>query len=65
MVRAARAEGEELTGPNGLLKRLTKLVLEAALEEEMTGHLGHAKHQPSQGAQDAQDGPQGPVDAGW
>jgi len=30
-----------LTGPDGLLKRLTKATLETALGEEMTGHLGH------------------------
>ncbi|GAA4410208.1 IS256-like element IS1554 family transposase [Fodinibacter luteus] len=44
LVKAARARGEELTGPEGLLKSITKTVLEAALEEEMTEHLGHAKH---------------------
>jgi putative transposase len=34
-----------LTGPDGLLKQLTKTVLETALEE-MTEHLGYAKHDP-------------------
>ena len=32
--------------PNGLLNQLTKRVLEAALEEEMSTHLGYAKHDP-------------------
>jgi len=44
LVRQARAEGVALTGPDGLLKALTKTVLEAALEEEMTEHLGYGKH---------------------
>ncbi len=43
-MRAARARGEELTGPDGLLKTITKTVLETALEEEMTEHLGYDKH---------------------
>ncbi len=37
LVRQARAEGVALTGPDGLLKALTKTVLEAALQE-MTEH---------------------------
>ena len=32
LVKAARARGEDLTGPDGLLKSITKQVLEAALE---------------------------------
>ena len=44
LVKAARARGEDLTGPDGLLKILTKDVLEIALEEEMTEHLGYDKH---------------------
>ena len=44
LVRQARAEGVALTGPDGLLKALTKTVLETALEEEMTEHLGYDKH---------------------
>ena len=34
----------ELTGPDGLLKAMTKTVIETALEEEMTEHLGYDKH---------------------
>ena len=41
---AARARGEDLTGPDGLLKTLTKTVLETALEEEISEHLGYDKH---------------------
>jgi putative transposase len=35
-----------LTGPGGLLKALTKTVLETALEEEMAEHLGYDRHDP-------------------
>ncbi|SCC41216.1 Transposase, Mutator family [Gordonia sp. v-85] len=44
LVRSSRAQGVALTGPGGLLKALTKSVLEAALDEEMTEHLGYDKH---------------------
>jgi transposase-like protein len=47
LVRLARQQGLSLTGPEGLLKQLTKTVLETALNEEMTEHLGHEKHQPA------------------
>ena len=35
---------EEILGDNGLLKQLTKAVLQRALQGEMTHHLGHEKH---------------------
>jgi transposase-like protein len=44
LVKAAHARGEDLTGPDGLLKAITKQVIEAALEEEMTEHIGYDKH---------------------
>src|SRR6059058_497503 len=44
MVAQAQEQGLALTGPDGLLKQLTKSVLEAALNAEMTEHLGHEKH---------------------
>ena len=37
---------EDLIGENGLLKQLTKLLVEKALDAEMAQHLGHAKHDP-------------------
>ena len=37
---------EDLIGENGLLKQLTKLLVERALDAEMTEHLGHDKHAP-------------------
>jgi len=39
----AKEQGLSLTGPDGLLKQLTKTVLETALNEEMTEHLGYDK----------------------
>lgn len=36
----------DLIGENGLLKQLTKLIVEKALEAEMAEHLGHGKNQP-------------------
>jgi putative transposase len=47
LVRLAKEQGLSLTGPDGLLKQLTKTVLEAALHEEMTEHLGYEKHDPA------------------
>jgi hypothetical protein len=47
LVRLAQEQGLSLTGPNGLLKQLTKAVLETALNEEMTEHLGYEKHDPA------------------
>jgi putative transposase len=47
LVRQARAQGVALTGSGGLLKALTKTVLETALEEEMAEHLGYDKHDPA------------------
>ena len=35
---------EDLIGENGLLKQLTKMLVERALEVEMTDHLGHDKN---------------------
>jgi hypothetical protein len=46
LVRLAQEQGLSLTGPDGLLKQLTKTVLETALNEEMTEHLGYEKHDP-------------------
>jgi putative transposase len=43
----ARAEGLKLTGEGGLLGRLTKVVVESALEGEMDDHLGYGKYDPA------------------
>ena len=49
LVRLAREQGLSLTGPDGLLKQLTKTVLETALNEELTEHLGYEKREPAGG----------------
>lgn len=35
---------EDIIGEHGLLKQLTKALLERAMQAEMTEHLGYAKH---------------------
>jgi putative transposase len=47
LVRRAREQGLSLTGPDGLLKQLTKVVIETALDQELTEHLGHEKNTPA------------------
>ena len=37
---------EDITGENGLLKQLTKALLERAMQAELTDHLGYEKHDP-------------------
>ena len=37
---------EDIIGENGLLKQLTKALLERALQGELTDHLGYKKHEP-------------------
>jgi putative transposase len=37
---------EDLIGEHGLLKQITKAVVERALQAEMAAHLGHGKHEP-------------------
>ena len=36
---------EDLTGENGILKQLTKAIVERALQAELAAHLGHDKHE--------------------
>jgi putative transposase len=36
---------EDLIGEHGLLKQLTKALVERALDAEMEAHLGHAKNE--------------------
>ncbi len=38
---------EDILGENGLLKRLTKALLERTLNAELTHHLGYEKHDPA------------------
>jgi putative transposase len=41
LVEQVRAAGLQLTGEGGLLQQLTKRVIEAALDGEITDHLGY------------------------
>ncbi|GAB3570841.1 IS256 family transposase [Spelaeicoccus albus] len=45
LVGEARAQGVAIDGEGGLLALLTKLVVESALEGELTAHLGYEKHE--------------------
>ncbi|TFC14452.1 IS256 family transposase [Cryobacterium sp. MDB2-10] len=56
LVGRAREQGLALTGENGLLGQLTKMVLESALEGEITDHLGYEKHERSGSASNARNG---------
>jgi len=47
LVERSRDEGVDLFGPGGLLTGLTKNVLEAGLESEMSEHLGYDLHDPA------------------
>jgi putative transposase len=38
---------EDIIGKNGLLKQLTKALLERAMHAELTEHVGYAKHDPA------------------
>ena len=38
---------EDIIGENGLLKQLTKALLERAMQAEMSEHLGYGKHDPA------------------
>lgn len=46
MVIADYETPEDLIGKNGILKQLTKSLLERALEAEMTDHLSYEKRSP-------------------
>ena len=47
LTERARAGGLKLTGEGGLLGKLTKMVVEGALEGELDDHLGYAKNDPA------------------
>lgn len=47
LTERARAGGLKLTGEGGLLGKLTKMVMEGALEGEMDDHLGYSRHDPA------------------
>ena len=43
---------DDITGPDGLLKELTKALVERAMQAEMTDHLGYEKSEPGKKATD-------------
>src|ERR1700751_2899286 len=47
LTERARVGGLKLTGEGGLLGKLTKMVIEGALEGELDDHLGYARHDPA------------------
>jgi putative transposase len=47
LTERARTGGLKLTGEGGLLGKLTKMVVEGALEGELDGHLGYEKNDPA------------------
>ncbi len=49
LVGDAQREGVAIDGEGGLLAQLTRLVVESALEGELTAHLGYEKHERASG----------------
>ncbi len=47
LVVQAKADGVSLSGPGGMLGKLTKMALETTLEAERTAHLGYEAHDPA------------------
>jgi len=47
LTERARSGGLQLTGEGGLLGKLTKMVIEGALEGELDDHLGYSRHDPA------------------
>jgi putative transposase len=47
LVAQARSQGLNLVGEGGLLGKLTKMVLESALEGQMSDHLGYPAGDPA------------------
>src|SRR5438132_14098207 len=47
LTERARGGGLKLTGEGGLLGKLTKMVIEGALEGELDDHLGYEKNDPA------------------
>ncbi|MER6434499.1 hypothetical protein ABT272_43940 [Streptomyces sp900105245] len=47
LVAWAQADGLQMTGESGLLRQLTKRLLESALEGEKMDHPGYDRHDPA------------------
>jgi transposase-like protein len=41
---------DDFYGPEGIMKQLTKALVERTMEAELTGHLGYQKHDPGEQA---------------
>ena len=54
LVEQAREQGVELLGEHGLLRAMTKAVLERGLAEELTEHLGYEPHERTEVGQHPQ-----------
>jgi putative transposase len=47
MTGPARDAAGDIAGENGWPKQLSKVILEGALNAELSDHLGYAKHDPA------------------
>lgn len=57
LLEQAKTDGISLVGPGGLLAGVTRRVLQAALETEMSDHLGYDRGDPAgRGAPNARNG---------
>ncbi len=56
LIGRAREQGVALTGEAGLLGQLMKMVLESALEGEITDHFGYDKHERAGDVSNARNG---------
>ena len=59
LVGDAQRQGLDVDSEDGLLAQLTKLILESALEGELTAHLGYEKHERTEGGVNARNGTRG------
>jgi putative transposase len=56
LLAQAQAEGIELTGPDGILGRMTKMLIETAAEAELAHHLGYGWHEEADGSGNKRNG---------
>ena len=56
LVGRAREQGVSIDGEGGLLAQLTKLVVESALEGELTDRLGYDKHERTEAGDNYRNG---------
>jgi hypothetical protein len=56
LVEKARESGVSLVGPDGLLAGLTRIVVQTALDAEMTEHLGYERGERAGGGGNHRNG---------